>query len=252
MTTSPPPLDNLIGYVKSLKPDGVSLDHLSDAVLVAQELNDQADSLIGHFVDQARVSGASWSQIGNAMGVTKQAAQKRFAIRDEPLLPKSRAFSRFTPRARISVAAAGKLAEAGGHYAIDAHHLVAGTIVDPEGLAARALTRLGVSDSQIYQALGVGPATTLDDPDIETLWGLHYTQACREAFKQALRAALHLGHNYIGTEHLLLGAASTDGIAQEGLAKIGLQADVIEKAIEVEVADSQLQAKRQQGAPPTT
>lgn len=108
MTPAPVSLDSLIAYVRSLHPDGDTLDHLCDAVVTGRELADQADALIGHFVDQARGSGASWSQIGVAMGVTKQAAQKRFTAREEPLLPEAKAFSHFTPRARMAVAAAGQ------------------------------------------------------------------------------------------------------------------------------------------------
>ena len=78
MTEFPVPLDNLITYVKALHPDGGPLDNLTDAFTVSARLDEQSDALIGYFVDQARKSGASWSQIGAAMGVSKQAAQKRF------------------------------------------------------------------------------------------------------------------------------------------------------------------------------
>ena len=47
-------------------------------MLAGEHLGDVADHLIGHFVDQARRSGASWTDIGRSMGVTRQAAQKRF------------------------------------------------------------------------------------------------------------------------------------------------------------------------------
>jgi hypothetical protein len=57
------------------------LDRLSDAVIAADHLGDVADHLIGHFVDQARRSGASWTDIGRSMGVSKQAAQKRFVAK---------------------------------------------------------------------------------------------------------------------------------------------------------------------------
>ena len=50
-------LDSLIAHVRSLHPDGGPLDHLSGAVVTARELSDQADALIGHFVDQARGIG---------------------------------------------------------------------------------------------------------------------------------------------------------------------------------------------------
>src|SRR3954470_4923217 len=93
-------LDDLIAAIQKAHPD--ALDQLSDAVLAAEHLGEVADHLIGHFVGQARRSGASWTDIGKSMGVTKQAAQKRFV----PDLDPSQGFSRFTPRARNTVMAA--------------------------------------------------------------------------------------------------------------------------------------------------
>ena len=87
MDKFPVPLDNLITYVKARHPDGGPLDNVGDAMVVATQLDEQSDALIGHFVDQARRSGASWSQIGASMGVSKQAAQKRFVPRDGGLAP---------------------------------------------------------------------------------------------------------------------------------------------------------------------
>ncbi len=83
MAAPPVSLDNLISYVKAVHPDGGPLENLSDAVSVSDQLEAQSDALIGHFVDQARRSGASWSQIGASMGVSKQAAQQRFVSRWE-------------------------------------------------------------------------------------------------------------------------------------------------------------------------
>lgn len=71
-TAYPVRLDELINAIKRVHSD--VLDQLSDAVLAAEHLGEIADHLIGHFVDQARRSGASWSDIGKSMGVTKQAA----------------------------------------------------------------------------------------------------------------------------------------------------------------------------------
>src|SRR6476659_4763319 len=73
-------LDDLIDAIKKVHTD--ALDQLSDAVIAADHLGEVADHLIGHFVDQARRSGASWSDIGASMGVSKQAAQKRFVPKD--------------------------------------------------------------------------------------------------------------------------------------------------------------------------
>src|SRR3954447_9257036 len=102
--TSSVRLDDLIDSIKKVHVD--PLEQLTDAVLVADHLGEVADALIGHFVDQARRQGRSWTDIGASMGVTKQAAQKRFVQRasgqDGDLDP-SAGFSRFTPRARPAV-----------------------------------------------------------------------------------------------------------------------------------------------------
>src|SRR6476619_6023568 len=83
-------LDDLIAAIKQAHPD--ARDRLTDAVIAADHLGDVADHLIGHFVDQARRSGASWTDIGRSMGVSKQAAQQRFVPRpaDQPSLPLTR------------------------------------------------------------------------------------------------------------------------------------------------------------------
>ncbi len=243
MTSFPAPLSKLIEHVRSLHPEAGPLERLTDAVISARALNDQADALIGHFVDQARVSGASWSQIGAAMGVSKQAVQKRFTSGDE-LLPKGKAFSRFTPRARIAVAAAGRLAESAGDGMIDAPHLAAGALADPEGLAARALRRLEIDLDQLYRGLGVGPATAGDDPDPTAFLRLQYSSASRQAFKDALKVAIRLGHNYIGTEHLLLALVPGEGMVGQAFADLGIGADLIQSAVTAEIADVVLQLKR--------
>src|SRR5881397_2616752 len=99
--TNPVRLDDLIEAIKKVHSD--VLDQLSDAVIAADHLGDVADHLIGHFVDQARRSGASWTEIGRSMGVTKQAAQKRFVGKDRGEatdLDPNQGFARFTLRAR--------------------------------------------------------------------------------------------------------------------------------------------------------
>src|SRR5437016_4683723 len=101
MADFPVSLDSLISFVKTLQPDGGPLENLADAMTVSARLDEQSDALIGYFVDQARRSGASWSQIGTCMGVSKQAAQQRFVSRGE-----SAEFSRFTQRSRNALAAA--------------------------------------------------------------------------------------------------------------------------------------------------
>ena len=99
-----------------------------------------ADQLIGHFVDQARRSGASWTEIGGSMGVSKQAAQKRFVRKDAgaaPPLDPSQGFSRFTPEARSVVVAAQEAARSAGNATIQPAHLVLALLDQPDTPATR-------------------------------------------------------------------------------------------------------------------
>src|SRR6476469_6364323 len=136
-------LDDLITVIKQVHEE--PLEQLTDAVLAAESLGEVADHLIGHFVDQARRSGASWTEIGKCMGVTKQAAQKRFVPRTEtsPLNPND-GFSRFTPRARNVVVESQNKAHAAGNDEITPAHLLLGLFSDPASLAANLLTAHGI------------------------------------------------------------------------------------------------------------
>jgi hypothetical protein len=242
--TSPVSLDTLITYVKAQRPSGSPLDNLSDAVAVSNQLSEQADSLIGHFVDQARRSGASWSQIGASMGVTKQAAQQRFVPRG-PVRGTAGFgdFSRFTTRARSVLAAAEDLARAADVAVIGSDHLAAGLMAEPDGLAAKAIVALGVSDGQLRAALGLSgaaPATEGDTAAERVPLG----PGAVATLKGALRQALHLGHNYIGTEHILLGLVDEQDSTAATLAGLGVTKPAVQQQITAVFAD--LQASRSQ------
>src|SRR4051812_44009991 len=143
---NPVRLDDLIEAIKKVHSD--ELEQLTDAVLAADHLGDVADHLIGHFVDQARRSGASWTDIGQSMGVTKQAAQKRFVPKDpvelSDLLDPNDGFKGWTPRARNVVVAAQNEARAAGNAEICPEHLVLGLLAEPDAVAARVIVGLGV------------------------------------------------------------------------------------------------------------
>jgi hypothetical protein len=217
-------LDELIGHVLAQHPEDGPLEHLSDAMLVSQRLGELADHLIGHFVDQARRAGAPWSAIGEAMGVSKQAAQKRFVPSAHGPDAADGTLNRFTPRARGVFAAARGEALAASRRHIGTEHVVLGLMSEPEGLAARAITALGASEEQLRNLLGAGHRAAPvkpSQPVEEQLRGLLGASAGAKPGKSphgidldlrtkrsmglALREALGFGHNYIGTEHLLLG-----------------------------------------------
>jgi hypothetical protein len=232
MATFPVSLDNLITYVRTLQPGGGALEQLSSAMTVSEQLDEQSDALIGYFVDQARRSGASWSQIGASMGVSKQAAQKRFVPRSlaaETPAP----FSRFTPRAVSVLAAAGQLA---GAAPVSAAHVAAGLLTEPHSIAALVVGQAGVTSEQFVAAIGAGPAQASHGADPAALESLDFSDDAKEALKGALRAALGLGHNYIGTEHMLLGVLGAEGPVSQSLAGAGLDAETAGRLIAAELA----------------
>lgn len=176
------------------------LDQLTDAVIAAEHLDDVADHLIGHFVDQARRSGASWTEIGRRMGVTKQAAQKRF-VGKEPALDATQGFSRFTPRARNVVVAAQEAARAAGSAEITPPHLLLGLLTEPHGLAAQAIIAREVTLDSAREAVTatLPPAAAQPPPAL-----IPFDARAKEALELTFQEALRLGHNYVGTEHILL------------------------------------------------
>jgi hypothetical protein len=237
MVESPVSLDSLITFVRVQRPEGSALDNLTDAVAVGEHLGEQADSLIGHFVDQARRSGASWSQIGASMGVSKQAAQQRFVPRGDPAngpwTPGD--FSRFTQRARAVLAAAEDYARAADSAVIGSDHLALGLFAEPEGLAAKAIAALGVTEQQVRAALGA-PEQPQPAEAAGAASRIPIGPGATAALRGALRCALRLGHNYIGTEHILIGLLDENDATASALAGLGLAKSAVERELVEQIA----------------
>ncbi len=221
-------LDDLIEGIKKSHPE--ALDQLSSAVLVADHLGDVADHLIGHFVDQARRSGASWTDIGRSMGVTRQAAQKRFVPKDPGEVTEidtAQGFNRFTPRARNVVMAAHQAAKTAHNPEVRTEHLLLGLLTEPEGLGAAYLTARGTLDAVREAALAALPPAVEDVPEL-----VPYDAGAKKALELTMREALRLGHNYVGTEHLLLALleheAGTGVLTSLGLDKAAVEAALLD------------------------
>ena len=198
-----PRLDDLIELVRSRSTDD-PLDQLQQAAELKSGLEDLTDALLGHFVDQARRSGATWSQIGEALGVTKQAAQQRHASTDSTirrLVTAGGAFHRFTPRARSVVVAAQQAAAGFGAAEVGSEHVLLGLYAEPDGIAAMVLDELGFSRESATAAL-LASAGEVAEP---SRGHVPFSLAAKEILEGTLQAALELGHNYIGTEHILVG-----------------------------------------------
>ncbi|CAJ1505732.1 Clp protease N-terminal domain-containing protein [[Mycobacterium] burgundiense] len=214
-------LDTLIQAIRSVHTD--ALDQLTDAVLAAEHLDEVADHLIGHFVDQARRSGASWTQIGKCMGVTKQAVQKRFVPKAETMDP-NEGFTRFTPRARNAVVAAQEAARQTRNSEISTDHVILGLLADRTSLAIAILQRRQIDLAELARLVQAPPGDA-ESPEL-----IPFNSAAKKALELTFREALRLGHNYIGTEHLLLALLECENDLPEPgpLHRVGIDKETFE------------------------
>jgi hypothetical protein len=212
-------LDDLIAEVEGDEP----LDRLSSAMGVKADLDELGDALIGHFVDEARRAGSSWSEIGTAMGVTKQAAQQRHTS-ERPGRGRGR-FGRFTPRARNAVREAGDAAHELRHVAIGTEHLLLGLLAVSQGIAARSLTDMGVTRDAVLAKIQRGEGT-------RRRGHLPFSPLAKQAMEATPQIAMTMAHNYIGTEHLLLALFRVrDGLAATLLSELGITEDRVRNDI---------------------
>lgn len=131
-------------------------------------------------------------------------------------------FERFTDRARRVVVFAQEEARLLNHDYIGTEHILLGLLAEGEGMAAQALQSLGVTSEaareQVKQIIGVGeqPATG----------HVPFTPRAKQVLELSLREALQIGHNYIGTEHFLLGLITEGGgVALQVLERLGVDLD---------------------------
>ena len=131
-------------------------------------------------------------------------------------------FERFTERARQVVVLAQDEARALKHNYIGTEHILLGLLREEEGLAARGLASLEVTLEEVRrrveEIVGVGEEVTAGQ--------IPFTPRAKKVLELALREALSIGHNYIGTEHILLGLVrENDGVAAAILLDLGLDAE---------------------------
>lgn len=226
-----PELDDLIESVGEQASGDDALARLEAAAEISQGLNALADDLLGHFVDEARTTGASWSQIGEKLRVTKQAAQQRFELKRAMVVKRLRhavaglgKLERFTPSAKKTLAAAIAEAHKLNHNYVGTEHILMGLLSEPAGLAAKALDSLGITvvsiRERVTELIGLGDISKLDaSPSSRKP---PYTPRARKVLELSFKEALQLGHNYIGTEHVLLALiAEGEGIAAQVLMSLG-------------------------------
>ena len=226
-------LDDLLDLVRSTAAGDDPLEHLAGAVVLAEGLGELADHLVGHFVDQARRSGGSWTDIGRALGVSKQAAQQRFVARavvDAETFTSGPLSSRFTPRVRTAIVRAATRAQEAGAAAVGPEFVLLGLLDDSGSLAVRALEAAGAPPEPLRERLAVAAV-----PPARGEQHVPFTAASKLLLDRTLREALRLGHNYVGTEHVLLALLEDDGAAGAALREAGIERAPVEAWIRQEL-----------------
>jgi len=127
-------------------------------------------------------------------------------------------FERFTERARNVVRVAQEEARRLGHASVGTEHLLLGLLAEPDGIGARALVALGISleavRAEVEEIIGQGEGAPAGH--------LPFQPRSKKVLELSLREALQLGHNYIGTEHVVLGLIREgEGVAAQVLRRRG-------------------------------
>lgn len=255
MLKGPPNLDDLIELVNQRTEGGNGLARLAEASSISQELDSLTDQLVDYFVQQARESGMSWSQIGQQLGVTKQGAQQRFtgqsrlermedlpqqlkelgASLEEKFLTRSPSASggllqkvrsafkphRFTAAARQVVVLAQEEARDLSHDQIGAEHILLGLLREESGVAASTLRSVGVTLEQVRKNVG----ERVEAADSPPSGHIPFTSGARNALEAAMTESANLRHHYIGTEHVLLGVLKEHNMARDVLEELDINVD---------------------------
>ena len=145
-------------------------------------------------------------------------------------------FERFTERARQVVVLAQEEARILKHNYIGTEHILLGLLREEEGLAARVLESLDITvervRAQVVRIVGSGEEVTSGQ--------IPFTPRAKKVLELALREALSLGHNYIGTEHILLGLVrERDGVAAKALDSLNIRLDAVRREVEEIIGQGQ-------------
>src|SRR5919108_3907982 len=206
-------LDELTGLVRGREAQPSA--RLRLAIALGRELSDTGDALIERFVAEARAAELSWTEIGQAFGTSKQAAQKRYGATTGDV---SRLAGRGAPTARQVLEQAGQQARELGHNFVGTEHALL-VLTGRDDVAGQVLAELGITRERLLTQLG-----PIVDPR-------PYERLCvmprfKQALEHAARIADELGHRDPSTEHVLAGiVAVPDSMAVKILDCLGASPD---------------------------
>jgi ATP-dependent Clp protease ATP-binding subunit ClpA len=213
-----------------------------DRLIAAQHEVDDARAAYHHAIRRLHAAGASMREIAEALGISHQRVHQ---ITDEearpmwpgrmPRTPRPLRWSgggplshRFSRQARTVMGAAEEEARSLGHDHIGTGGILLGLLAVEDGGAARALNALGIEADAVRERVGKGPGSPTGQ--------LPFARDAKKALELSLRDALSLGHNFIGTEHVLLGLVREGGVAAGVLASLGAEAEQIRAEVHRQLA----------------
>jgi hypothetical protein len=205
---------DLAALVERRAPSNAPLERLEAAVAVVDELRGVGEEVLDRFVAEARAANCSWSEVGGALGVSKQAAQQRFPAGG----PLTSWPDGVTEAVRAAMVSAQEEARDLGHNYVGNEHLLLGLLAQTDAMAADVLAGLGVTRAAIIartrEVVGAGSPRRWE--------ALGVTPRLKQALVVARKEAHRLGHRCVGTEHMLLGIARIDeGADAELLHELG-------------------------------
>ena len=138
-------------------------------------------------------------------------------------------FERFTDRARRVVVLAQEEARILNHDYMGTEHLLLGLLREPEGIGARTLEALGISletvRHSVEDVVGVGDSAPGSN--------IPFTPRAKTVLEISFRESLNLGHNHVGTEHLLLGLiGESEGVAAQVLVRLGAELTAVRQEVD--------------------
>ena len=212
------------------------LERLSAAVGEAAALSELGDALIGHFVERARLAGHTWSQVGERLGVSKQAAHQRFVA--APGGPSAHAWRGTVRVGRRDVALDDSVRRAMGfaleearelrHNYLGTEHILLGILRGEEGGAWEVLSAAGVDAAGVREAIvaiiGRGRGRAPSAPRM--------TPRAKRVLELAARETKRVRSRCVLTEHVLLALLREgEGVAAQILAHAGVTEEAVREAI---------------------
>ncbi len=238
-------LDDLIKEVHALYPTPEPLEQLAASVQIAATIGQVGDHLVSFFIDEARSAGESWGAIGERLGISRQAVQKRYAPPANATAGKHPAiFEKMVKEGKRAVVHAQHQARRRQSGYIGTEHLLLAIVEEPDCAGARSLAACGAPPQVVAAAvngrIGVPGGEPL--PDL-----LPFTPKGKSVLEHALRESVRLGHDFVGTGHLALACVTVkDGMAAEILANLGVRYDDLRRSV-VDLAPSE---EPRNGSPP--